>query len=465
MKRRFPKKDSPEFKDIMDAAETLRRELTQAGHSLKREWDSEQKNEWEGKQGRSPQRVRGRTNTPDRPVTVLHETPIQPMSTPPVTAQGGFSTESTVTELANTELTQPLQVPSAVVPARSHHPVGQARQGLEVYALHELDRFEQAMQSLGVDLRSAQVQLIWMPDQADRKGRQGLKVYPVAELGERVYTLSQSSSTPEVVEVQGQHLHLLWEGESVPVGAAHWAQLDRWRAFGGEPLRWLAQLRRSDWSWVPWVAVMVAAFNIWWVLGLAWIFGSGYLFGNDGVKAYRQGYFEDSAPPDSTKELLWHLRRESSEGPSLVPGMQDVPDHLRRTPAPAQTPAVPTTPATSTQLRPALDQLPDDLAAGLRMVRERVADLPEEDILTAEGYRLRGLAERCEEAARLYLRLPAGSEAAETAASEVRAMLQESLEALAGAGSRSLQQQEEVLRAIQDLRRTSVPASDPLRLD
>ncbi|MCY1701766.1 hypothetical protein [Deinococcus sp. SL84] len=444
MKRRSSIKDSAEFRDVMDAAELLRRELTQAGHEFRRE----RAREWAREQAREQAQPPRRQQTQDVPVTVIQTPSVQP-----VPAQ-----EEHRTGLAE----------AAQVPASHPAPVGQVRQGLEVYALHELDRFEQAMQGLAVDLRGAAVQLVWMPDQADRKGRQGLKVYPVAQLGERTYTLSQGSDTPAVVEVQGQHLHLLWEGQAVRVGPVHWAQLDRWRAFGGEPLRWLGRLRGNDWNWVLWVAVMIAAFNIWWVLGLAWIFGSGYLFGNDGVKAYRQGYFEDRTPPDSTKELLWHLSGQRPAA-SLLPSMHGVPDHLRPATAPASTPA-PAAPAsglqvTSTLRGPVLGQLPDDLAAGLRMVRERVADLPEEEVLTADGYRLRGLAERCEEAAQLYLRLPAGSEAAVTAASEVRAMLEESLQALAGAGSRTQQQQEETLRAIQDLRRTSVPVSDPLRLD
>ncbi|RTR25550.1 hypothetical protein [Deinococcus radiophilus] len=454
MKRRFPTKDSPEFQEIMNAAETLRRELTGVGQELKREWDKEQpkRQRKQAKRERRAVRPQEWADVEDVPVTVIHETPVQPM-----TVQGDPAAHPS----------QAVQMSPSTVPALSTvgHPVGQTRQGLEVYALHELDAFEQAMQSLAVDLRAADVQLIWMPDQADRKGRQGLKVYPVARLGDRTYTLSQSSKVPTVVEVQGQHLHLLWEGEAVPVGPAEWAQLDRWRDFGGEPLRWLAQLRDNDWSWVLWVVVMIAAFNIWWVLGLAWIFGSGYLFGSDGVKPYRQGYFEDRTPPDSTKELLWHRSRRSAGTASLLPGMQDVPDHLRQTPIPDAPPAAPETVIRPNPVRPALDGLPDDLAAGLRMVRERVADLPRGEVMTAERYRLENLASNCEEAAGLYLRLPPGSDAAQTAAEEVRAMLQESLEALSHAGSHSEQQQKDTLQAIRDLRQSSVPQRDPLKLD
>ncbi|MDO4263696.1 MAG: hypothetical protein Q4C67_05810, partial [Deinococcus sp.] len=409
MKRRLPKKDSPEVREIMDAAATLRRELTQVREELRRGQDREQ------------------TRPP-----VIHETPatVQPMTV------GG--------EPALTPALVP-QEPTAT--STVGLPVGKVRQGLEVYALHELDQFEEAMQSLAVDVRAAEVQLIWLPDQADRKGRQGLQVYPVATLGGRSYTLGQHGAAPAVVEVQGQSLRLLHGGEAVQVGPAGWAKLDEWRNFGGEPLRWLARLRGNSWSWLLWVAVMIAAFNIWWVLGIAWLFGASYLFGTDGVRPYRQGYFEDHTPPDSTKELLWHLSTQRAAAASLLPGVQRNPEYLRPSPVPATVSGDQAAPASATARHSSLlpqrpsEHLPDDLAAGLRMVRERVADLPEEDVLTADGYRLRGLAERCEEAARLYLRLPAGSEAADTAAAEVRAMLQESLEALAGAGSRTQQQQ------------------------
>ncbi|WP_261663368.1 hypothetical protein [Deinococcus sp. Marseille-Q6407] len=408
----------------------------------------------------SQQRKRDRrfatTEVQDVPVVILHETPPE-VSSP---------------------LVSPTTTPAAPLGQPVPHFSAKGRQGLQVYALNELERLEQAMRSLGADVRQSRVTLHWLPDTADRRGREGLQLVAVADLGGRLFTVQPDQRDPAAAELTALQAQALQAGDRIAVTPQDWAQVDAWRNFGGEPLRWVQQIEGSSFSWLPWVLITVTTFSsgLWW-LGIAWIFGSMYLFSDDRVRDYRSGYFENRGAAPPFREWLWHTLR-SPTAANLVPGAlapvtKPVPT-VSSAPGQAEVrteaSAAPTaTPAASTPSGGGSDaltsRLPDDLAAGLQMVRDRVADLPEEDVITAEGYRLRGLAERCEEAARLYLRLPAGSAAAATAAAEVRAMLEDSLQSLSQAGSRSQQQQEETLRAIQNLRQSSVPSSDPLRLD